>query len=62
VHKREGKRSLSRPRRGWEDDIKMDLKDIRVGGRELDSSGSRWGQVSGFCECSNEPSGSLKRG
>ena len=26
VCKREGKRPLTRPRRGWEDSIKMDLK------------------------------------
>jgi hypothetical protein len=24
----------------------------------LDSSGSGWGQVAGFCECDDEPSGS----
>jgi hypothetical protein len=26
---REGKRPLGRPRRGWEDNIKMDIRDIR---------------------------------
>jgi hypothetical protein len=32
VGKPEGKRSLGRPRRKWEDNIKMDLKEV---GREL---------------------------
>jgi len=30
--------------------------------RELDLSGSGWGQVAGYCECSNEPSSSIKCG
>jgi hypothetical protein len=28
VGKPEGKRPLGRPRRGWEDNIKMDLKEV----------------------------------
>jgi hypothetical protein len=28
VGKTEGKRTLGRPRRGWEDDIKMDLQEV----------------------------------
>jgi hypothetical protein len=36
VRKPEGKRPLERPRRGWEDGIKMDLRDIG------------WGVWSGF--------------
>jgi hypothetical protein len=31
VGKPEGKRSLGRPRRRWEDDIKMDLQEVAVG-------------------------------
>jgi hypothetical protein len=31
VGKPEGKRSLGRPRRRWEDNIKMDLKEVRCG-------------------------------
>jgi len=31
VGKPEGKRTLGRPRRGWEDNIKMDLQDVGVG-------------------------------
>jgi hypothetical protein len=30
VGKPEGKRPLGRPRRRWEDDIKMDLQDVGV--------------------------------
>jgi len=32
VEKPEGKRSLGRPRRRWEDNIEMDLQEIRLGG------------------------------
>jgi hypothetical protein len=32
VGKPEGKRPLERPRRGWEDGIKMDLREIGLGG------------------------------
>jgi len=31
VGKPEGKRPLGRPRRGWEDNIKMDLQDVGCG-------------------------------
>ena len=30
-----GKRSLGRPRRGWEDTIRMDLKEIVISSRNL---------------------------
>jgi hypothetical protein len=32
VGKHEGKRPLGRPRRGWEDGIKMNLREIGLGG------------------------------
>jgi hypothetical protein len=32
VGKREGKRALGRPRRRWEDNIKIDLKEVGCGG------------------------------
>jgi hypothetical protein len=32
--KREGKRPLRRPRRRWEDNIKIDLREIRWGGMD----------------------------
>ena len=38
--KPEGKRSLGRPRRRWEDNIKMDLQEVGCGDR-LDEAGSR---------------------
>jgi hypothetical protein len=51
VGKPEGKRPLERPRRRWEDNIRMDLQEVGCGG-----------QVTGTCECGEEPSGSIKRG
>jgi hypothetical protein len=32
VGKQEGKRPLGRPRRGWEDNIKIDLQEVGCGG------------------------------
>ena len=32
--KREGKRPLGRPRRRWEDNIKMDIKEVGCGGMD----------------------------
>jgi len=50
------KRPLGRPRRRCEDNIKMDLQEVRcVGAR----SGYSWLRI-GICECGNEPSGSIK--
>jgi hypothetical protein len=57
VGKPQSKRPLGRPRHGWEDNIKMNLREIEC---ELDSSGSRWGLVLDSCEHGNEPSGSIK--
>jgi len=34
VRKPEGKRTLERPRRRWEDSIKMDLQEVGCGGME----------------------------
>jgi len=45
VGKREGKRPLGRPRRRWEDNIKMDLQEVRCGGMEwieLAQDRDRW--------------------
>jgi hypothetical protein len=45
VGKPEGKRSLGRPRHRWEDNIKMDLKEVGCGGMdriELAWDGERW--------------------
>jgi hypothetical protein len=40
VGKPEGKIPLGRPRRKWEDEIRMDLKNISWGGCGVDSTGS----------------------
>jgi hypothetical protein len=45
VGKPEGKRPLGRPRRRWEDGIRMDLTEIGLGGCGLDSTGSGQGPV-----------------
>ena len=45
VRKPEGKRPLGRPRRGWEDNIKMNLQKVRCGGVdwfELAQDRDRW--------------------
>ena len=45
VGKPEGKRPLGRPRRRWEDNIKMDLQEVRCGGMdriELAEDRDRW--------------------
>jgi hypothetical protein len=57
VGKAEGKRQLERPRRRWEDGIKMDLTE-NGWGCGVDSPGSGQGPVTCFCECGDEPSGS----
>ena len=45
VGKPEGKRPLGRPRRRWEDNIKMDVQEVRCGGMdwmELAQDRDRW--------------------
>jgi len=57
----EAKRPLGIPRRRWEDNIKLDL-------RETGIDGANWiqlaqdSQVAGFCEHGDEHSGSIKKG
>ena len=58
----EGKKPLGRPRGRWEDNITTDLQEVGCGGLGLDRVGSGKEQVSGTCECDNEPSGSIKCG
>jgi hypothetical protein len=57
VGKHEGRRQLGRRRHRWEDCNEMDRRAIGQ-----DSGGSRHGQVMGYCECGNEPSGSIEYG
>jgi hypothetical protein len=40
VGRPEGKRPLGRPRHRWEDNIKMDVREIGIDGGELDLAGS----------------------
>jgi len=40
VRKPEGKRTLGRPRRRWEDNIKMDLQEVECAVYGLDRAGS----------------------
>jgi hypothetical protein len=58
VGKPEGKRPLGRPRRRWEDGVRMDLREIGLGGCGFDSTVSGQGPVASCCECGDEPSGS----
>jgi hypothetical protein len=53
VGKTGGKRPLGRPRRRFEDNIKMNLE-------EVECVGVDWIELAGTCECDNEPSGSIK--
>jgi len=60
VGKPEGKSPFWRPRRRWEDNIKMDLQEVGYGG--VDWIKLAQDKKSGTCECGNEPSGSMKCG
>ena len=55
VGKPEGKRPLGRPRRRWEDNIKMDLQEVG-GGRE------DWMELAGTCGYGEGLSGSINAG
>ena len=58
VGKPEGKRPLVRPRRRWEDNIRVDFQEVGCGGMY-------WiyvDQVRGTCACGNELSVSIKSG
>ena len=61
VGKPEGKRPLGRTRHRWEDNIKMDLQEVGCEGMDwIKLAQDR--DVMATCECSNEPSGSIKCG
>jgi hypothetical protein len=53
----EGNTTHGRPRPRWEGWIRMDLREFGWGGG-LDSTCSRYGPVTGSCECGDELSGS----
>jgi hypothetical protein len=52
------KETMGRPRRRWEYGIRMDLREIGLGGCGLDSTGSGQRPLADSCECGDEPSGS----
>jgi hypothetical protein len=60
VGKPEGERPLRRPRHKWEDNIKMDIRDI--GWEWTGLILLRLGAIPGCCEHRNEPLGSKKGG
>jgi len=54
--------NLGRPRRRWEDNIKMDLRQVEYEGTnwiDLAQDRDRWRAL---VQCGNEPSGSVKCG
>jgi hypothetical protein len=58
VEKLEGKRPLGRPRRRWEDNIKMNLQEVGYGGwLRIGTGGGHL--VAGTCEYSDEHSGDI---
>jgi hypothetical protein len=60
VGRPEGKRPLERPRRRWEDNIKMDLREVGIDGAnwiQLAQDRVQWRA----CVHGNEPSGSIKK-
>jgi hypothetical protein len=62
VRKSEGKRTLGRPRRRWEDNIRMDLQEVKCGGMDWIGLAEDRDSFAANCECDDEPSGSIKRG
>jgi hypothetical protein len=61
VGKPEKRRALGRPRSRWEDNTKMDLREVGWG-HILNRFGSGLEQIEGSCKSDNEPSGFLKCG
>jgi hypothetical protein len=59
VGRLEGKRPLERPRRRWEDNIEMDLREIGINGASWIRLAQDRVQCAGFCEHDEEPSGSI---
>ena len=62
VGKPEGKITHGRPKRRWEDNIKMDLQEVESGGVDWIELAQDRDRQGGTCECGNEPSGSIKCG
>jgi hypothetical protein len=62
VWRPEEKTPLVRPRRGWEDNIKMDVQEVGWGGMKWIYLIQNRDKVAGCCECGNEPSGYINCG
>jgi hypothetical protein len=62
VGKPEGRRPLGKHRCMWEDNIRMDLREIESKAVGLNASALGYGPVVGSCEHVNEPAGSIKGG
>jgi hypothetical protein len=62
VGKSEGKRLLGRPRRRWEDNIKMNLQEVGCGSLDWIQLAQERKNVANVCDCGNEHSGSIKCG
>jgi hypothetical protein len=60
VGKPEGKRPLGRPRHTWEDNIRIDHREIGWGCMDWIDLAQDRDQWRGSCEHGNEPSGSIK--
>ena len=58
--KPEGKRPLGRPRRRWEDNIKMHIQEVGLGGTDWIDLSQDMEERGGTRKCGNEPSGSIK--
>ena len=58
--KPEGKKPLGRPRRKWEDNIKMDLREVGCDLGDWIALAENRDQVAGLRKGGNEPPGSLK--
>ena len=61
IGKSTGKRSLGRPDSRWEDNIRLDLKEIGINMRNWVDS-AHLGLLEGPCECGIEPPGSISHG
>jgi hypothetical protein len=57
-----GKSHLGRPRRRWEDNIRMDLEEIGINTRHWVDSAQDKGLLESPCECGIEPPGSISHG
>ena len=60
VGKPEGKRPLGRPRRRWEDNIKMDLREVGCDPEDCIALAEDWDQWRAYVKSGNEPLGFLK--